>query len=170
MSLTGLESRTLWLTVWHSDMFGRNDFLGEVMISLQNKVFDNPMPQWYQLEERVSVCTFSWFFNDNFIHSQSEPFEDVTTYRGDIIVGLKFVPGSSSDSSGSTYSHGLSLRKFSIKSSSSANSQNNGMSSGSMSCSKNTKGSLHVLVKEAKHLSPIKANGHCDAFCKRYFN
>lgn len=65
MSLSSLESRTLWLTVWHSDMFGRNDFLGEVMISLQNKVFDNPMPQWYQLEERVSVCTFfpSWQFN-----------------------------------------------------------------------------------------------------------
>jgi synaptotagmin-like protein len=55
MSLSSLESRTLWLTVWHSDMFGRNDFLGEVMISLQNKVFDNPLPQWYQLEERVSV-------------------------------------------------------------------------------------------------------------------
>lgn len=54
MSLSSLESRTLWLTVWHSDMFGRNDFLGEVMISLQNKVFDNPLPQWYQLEERVS--------------------------------------------------------------------------------------------------------------------
>jgi synaptotagmin-like protein len=55
MSLSSLESRTLWLTVWHSDMFGRNDFLGEVMISLQNKVFDNPQPQWYPLEERVRV-------------------------------------------------------------------------------------------------------------------
>lgn len=55
MSLSSLESRTLWLTVWHSDMFGRNDFLGEVMISLQNKVFDNPQPQWYHLEERVSL-------------------------------------------------------------------------------------------------------------------
>ncbi|KAG5670500.1 hypothetical protein PVAND_000759 [Polypedilum vanderplanki] len=146
MSLSSLESRTLWLTVWHSDMFGRNDFLGEVMISLQNKVFDNPLPQWYQLEER------------------SEPFEDVTTYRGDIIVGLKFIPGSESSSS---YSHGLSLRKFSIKSNSSSNSANNG-SSATSTCSKNTKGSLHVLVKEAKHLSAVKANGNCDAFCKSY--
>lgn len=57
MSLSSLESRTLWLTVWHSDMFGRNDFLGEVMISLQNKVFDNPLPQWYQLEERVCILS-----------------------------------------------------------------------------------------------------------------
>lgn len=28
-------------------------------------------------------------------------------------------------------------------------------------------GQLHVLVKEAKHLTPIKPNGSCDAFCKR---
>jgi synaptotagmin-like protein len=94
----------------------------------------------------------------------------VTTYRGDIIVGLKFIPGGES-SSGSSNSHGLSLRKFSIKSNSSAtssNNNNNGTSGGSpLANSKNTKGSLHVLVKEAKHLSAVKANGHCDAFCKR---
>lgn len=54
MPLNSLEARTLWLTVWHSDMFGRNDFLGEVSINLQGKVFDNPQPQWYSLQERVS--------------------------------------------------------------------------------------------------------------------
>lgn len=54
MSLNSLETRTLWLTVWHSDMFGRNDFLGEVTINLQGIVFDNPQPQWYTLQERVS--------------------------------------------------------------------------------------------------------------------
>lgn len=56
MLLNSLESRTLWLTVWHSDMFGRNDFLGEVMITLQGKVFDNPQPQWYTLQERVLIA------------------------------------------------------------------------------------------------------------------
>lgn len=55
MPLNSLESRTLWLTVWHSDMFGRNDFLGEVTINLQGKVFDNPQSQWYSLQERVSI-------------------------------------------------------------------------------------------------------------------
>lgn len=55
MSLSSLESRTLWLSVWHSDMFGRNDFLGEVLISLQGRVFDNPQPQWYLLQERVKI-------------------------------------------------------------------------------------------------------------------
>lgn len=85
---------------------------------------------------------------------QSEPFDDVLTYRGDIIVGLKFVPPDSKSSfSRSSISSGL--RKFgSIKSSTSSRNSS-------------TKGSLHVLVKEAKNLSPVKANGTCDAFCKR---
>lgn len=55
MSLSSLEARTLWLTVWHSDMFGRNDFLGEVTVNLQGRVFDHPQPQWYTLQERVSA-------------------------------------------------------------------------------------------------------------------
>ncbi|GAB0092466.1 uncharacterized protein DMENIID0001_074590 [Sergentomyia squamirostris] len=130
MSISSLESRTLWLTVWHSDMFGRNDFLGEVLINLQGKLFDNPQPQWYQLQER------------------SEPFDEPAAYRGDIIVGLKFVPPDSGYNSGSG---NLSLRKFSKS-----------------SIKTTTKGSLHVLVKEAKNLMPVKANGTCDAFCKSY--
>lgn len=55
MSLNELELRTLWLSVWHSDMFGRNDFLGEVTMALENKVFDDPLPKWYNLQERVSM-------------------------------------------------------------------------------------------------------------------
>uniref|UniRef100_A0A2C9JC92 C2 domain-containing protein n=1 Tax=Biomphalaria glabrata TaxID=6526 RepID=A0A2C9JC92_BIOGL len=54
-----LESRTLWVTVWHNDRFGRNDFLGEVTISLDYYRFDESEPQWYPLQERVSdsyVC------------------------------------------------------------------------------------------------------------------
>lgn len=57
ISLNELETRTLWLTVWHSDMFGRNDFLGEVMMTLENKVFDDPTPKWYNLQERVSFIS-----------------------------------------------------------------------------------------------------------------
>lgn len=51
--LSHLELRTLWVTVWHSDIFGRNDFLGEVNINLDGRLFDNPRPQWYPLQERV---------------------------------------------------------------------------------------------------------------------
>lgn len=90
-----------------------------------------------------------------FERKQSEPFDDISTYRGDIIVGLKFVPPDAKTSHFSRSSISSGLRKFgSIKS-----------SSGSRSSS--SKGSLHVLVKEAKNLSPVKANGTCDAFCKR---
>lgn len=53
--LSQLESRTLWMSVWHSDIFGRNDFLGEVNINLNGRMFDDPRPQWYPLEERVGT-------------------------------------------------------------------------------------------------------------------
>ncbi|XP_075147717.1 bitesize isoform X2 [Haematobia irritans] len=143
MPVSSLESRTLWLTVWHSDMFGRNDFLGEVSVNLQGRVFDNPQSQWYLLQER------------------SEPFDEVATYRGDIVVGLKYVPpeGSKSNFMRSTTSNSSGgLRKFgSIKSV--AISKTDRSAKG---------GQLHVLVKEAKHLTPIKPNGTCDAFCKSY--
>ncbi|VEN58797.1 unnamed protein product [Callosobruchus maculatus] len=96
-------------------MFGRNDFLGEVMMTLENKVFDDPTPRWYQLQERT------------------EPFEDVQSYKGDIIVCLKFVPPDMT-----------SHKK------------------------KRSRGALHVLVKEAKSLTGVKANGTSDPFCKSY--
>ncbi|XP_059490758.1 uncharacterized protein LOC132205615 [Neocloeon triangulifer] len=120
LTLQGLETRTLWLTVWHSDMFGRNDFLGEVMMSLENVVFDDPTPKWYPLQERT------------------EPFEELISYKGDIIVGLKFVPPEVS-------------------------SMGNGKKK-----NKQPKGSLHVLVKEAKNLTAVKTSGTSDPFCKSY--
>ncbi|XP_032597494.1 synaptotagmin-like protein 4 [Drosophila grimshawi] len=143
--ISSLESRTLWLTVWHSDMFGRNDFLGEVSVNLQGRLFDNPQSQWYLLQER------------------SEPFDDVATYRGDIVVGLKYIPPENLKSS--IFSRGSSLTG------SSSNLRKFGGSIKSVASKSDRSikgGQLHVLVKEAKHLSPIKTNGTCDAFCKSY--
>ncbi|XP_065217826.1 probable serine/threonine-protein kinase DDB_G0282963 [Planococcus citri] len=68
-----LETRTLWLSVWHSDIFGRNDFLGEVIIPLENKVFDDPLPKLYALQER------------------SEVIDNLSNLKGELIVALKFV-------------------------------------------------------------------------------
>ncbi|XP_050297159.1 uncharacterized protein LOC126736703 isoform X2 [Anthonomus grandis grandis] len=116
MSLNELELRTLWLSVWHSDMFGRNDFLGEVTMALENKVFDDPTPKWYNLQERT------------------EPFDDMLSFKGDIIVCLKFVPPD------------MTVHKK----------------------GKRSRGSLHILVKEAKALTAVKANGTSDPFCKSY--
>lgn len=140
ISLNDLETRTLWLTVWHSDMFGRNDFLGEVMMSLENKVFDNPAPQSYMLQERVGVRPGGMrqirgdVLNRTFLPFQTEPFEDILSYKGEIIIGLKFVPPDAK-----------TLQKK----------------------GKRSKGTLNVKVKEAKNLTAVKSNGISDPFCKR---
>ncbi|XP_033214802.1 uncharacterized protein LOC117171527 isoform X2 [Belonocnema kinseyi] len=131
MSLNGLEARTLWLTVWHSDMFGRNDFLGEVRMPLENKIFDDPRPQWYPLQERT------------------EPFDDPIAYKGEVIVGLKFVPPDPAQQerereTGTTDYRGKHRKNWS-------------------------RGALHVLVKEARNLQTrAKHTGSCDPFCKSY--
>ena len=49
-----VERRTMWISVWHSDMFGRNDFLGEVMMPMAGQVFDDPSAKWFSLQDRVS--------------------------------------------------------------------------------------------------------------------
>ncbi|XP_076172876.1 uncharacterized protein LOC143149426 isoform X1 [Ptiloglossa arizonensis] len=131
MSLSGLETRTLWLTVWHSDMFGRNDFLGEVQMPLENKIFDDPTPKWYPLQERT------------------EPFDDPVAYKGEVIVGLKFVPPDPTQQE----------REREI-----------GSDRGASKSKKNwSRGALHVLVKEARNLQTRgKNSGTCDPFCKSY--
>ncbi|XP_024943527.1 uncharacterized protein LOC107270394 isoform X2 [Cephus cinctus] len=133
MSLNGLETRTLWLTVWHSDMFGRNDFLGEVRMPLENKIFDDPTPKWYSLQERT------------------EPFDDPIAYKGEVIVGLKFVPPDPAQQQEREREHGVDHR-------------------GTSKARKNwSRGALHVLVKEARNLQTrAKHNGTCDPFCKSY--
>lgn len=108
--LTSLSSRTLWLSVWHADMFGRNDFLGEVTLPLADVVFDDPAPMWYKLQERT------------------EQFDEQHGSRGDLIIGLKF----------------------------------------ELQEPNKSKGTLHVLVKEAKNLVANKPNGLADVFCKSY--
>lgn len=88
MTLNGLESRALWLTVWHSDMFGRNDFLGEVRMPLENKIFDDPRPQWYPLQERVTnlviIISFEWLsYNEhNFLLRRRNPLTTQSRTRG----------------------------------------------------------------------------------------
>ncbi|XP_029175855.1 uncharacterized protein LOC114944217 isoform X2 [Nylanderia fulva] len=131
MSLSGLETRTLWLTVWHSDMFGRNDFLGEVRMPLENKIFDDPAPHWYPLQERT------------------EPFDDPVAYKGEVIVGLKFVPPDPAQQE---------------------RDRESGVERGSSKARKNwSRGALHVLVKEARNLQTRgKNSGTCDPFCKSY--
>lgn len=91
ISLNGLETRTLWLTVWHSDMFGRNDFLGEVMMTLENKVFDDPTPQWYNLQERVSFFHSQLLFFILLLSKMTKYFPDFRLNHLTICCHLKVI-------------------------------------------------------------------------------
>ena len=58
VSYDELLHRTLWLAVWNHDRFGHNDFLGEVLIPIDEYrqsgfSLEDPEPQWYHLCERV---------------------------------------------------------------------------------------------------------------------
>ncbi|XP_035711045.1 uncharacterized protein LOC110854038 isoform X4 [Folsomia candida] len=72
LTLSDLQNRTLWLSVWHSDMFGKNIFLGEVLVELKDRVFDDPNPQPWDLQE------------------MSGQTEDMS--RGDVVIALKWQP------------------------------------------------------------------------------
>ncbi|XP_055849459.1 synaptotagmin-like protein 2 isoform X2 [Episyrphus balteatus] len=72
LPISKLKKCSIWLTVWNSDLLGRNDFLGEVIVKLEDKVFDKPQPEWYTLQQK------------------SERLETDSTYYGDLVVALKF--------------------------------------------------------------------------------
>ena len=48
-----LTSRTLWLSVWDWDRFGKNRFLGEVRLPLSSLDLQDTTDQWYQLKDKV---------------------------------------------------------------------------------------------------------------------
>ncbi|KAM4796627.1 synaptotagmin-like protein 5 isoform 2-T3 [Rhinophrynus dorsalis] len=75
ISHTQLETRTLQLTVWHNDRFGRNSFLGEVDIPLDSWNFENQEDEFFTLQPKADMAS------------------DVTLqYKGEIIVGLRYTP------------------------------------------------------------------------------
>ncbi|XP_018102116.1 synaptotagmin-like protein 5 isoform X1 [Xenopus laevis] len=74
ISHTQLETRTLQLTVWHNDRFGRNSFLGEVDIPLDSWNFENQEDESFPLQPKMDLAS------------------DVTLqYKGEITVGLRYV-------------------------------------------------------------------------------
>ncbi|XP_076444658.1 uncharacterized protein LOC143282778 [Babylonia areolata] len=70
-----LENRTLWVTVWHNDRLGRNDFLGEVLIPMDTYRFGDPTPCTYTLQARTPDTVN----------------EESMQYKGDLLVALKYV-------------------------------------------------------------------------------
>ncbi|XP_052238711.1 uncharacterized protein LOC127850016 isoform X2 [Dreissena polymorpha] len=74
ISKSELENRTLWVTVWHNDRFGRNVFLGEVTINFDYYKFDDPSPRWYPLQERMDYQPAA-----------------MMVYKGDLSISLRYV-------------------------------------------------------------------------------
>ncbi|KAF3812731.1 hypothetical protein GH733_019094 [Mirounga leonina] len=70
-----LETRTLQLSVWHHDRFGRNSFLGEVEIPFDSWNFENPNDEWFVLQPKVE------FAADIGLH-----------YKGELTVVLRYIP------------------------------------------------------------------------------
>ena len=80
--------------------------------------------------------------------TQTEPFDDPVAYKGEVIVGLKFVPPDPArqDRERDSCEQRANKAKKSW-----------------------SRGSLHVLVKEARNLQTrAKNSGTCDPFCKRF--
>ncbi|XP_018419684.1 PREDICTED: synaptotagmin-like protein 4 [Nanorana parkeri] len=75
-----LLSRTLQLSVWHHDRFGRNTFLGEVNLPLDSWNFDS------MVEECLPL------------HGKGNGDAGVPNYKGELVVSLKYVPPSKSTS------------------------------------------------------------------------
>lgn len=117
VTMSELQARVLWLSVWHSDIFGRNDFLGEVMLQLSECLFKQFEPKWYPLQER------------------RESLEMPLSYKGDLLLSLKYMPP---DVTNWASKQGPA------------------------------RGSLHILVKEARNLMATRSNGTADPFCKSY--
>ena len=49
-----LSSKTLWLSVWDWDRFGRNQFLGEMKVPLQSLDLWTETDVWYPLVDKVN--------------------------------------------------------------------------------------------------------------------
>ncbi|XP_007452035.1 PREDICTED: synaptotagmin-like protein 5 isoform X2 [Lipotes vexillifer] len=70
-----LEMRTLQLSVWHYDRFGRNSFLGEVEIPFDSWNFENPSDEWFVLQPKVEFAA------------------DIgLQYKGELTVILRYIP------------------------------------------------------------------------------
>ncbi|XP_067848959.1 synaptotagmin-like protein 5 isoform X3 [Heptranchias perlo] len=75
ISHTQLETRTLQLSVWHYDRFGRNSFLGEVEIPFDSWDLENQIEEWFLLQPKLEAAV-----------------DNVLQYKGELTVSLRYVP------------------------------------------------------------------------------
>ncbi|KAG7463462.1 hypothetical protein MATL_G00176770 [Megalops atlanticus] len=75
ISHSQLETRTLQLSVWHSDRFGRNSFLGEVEITFDSWEFENQAEEWFALQPKAE-----------------SGMDTMLQYKGELTVVLRYIP------------------------------------------------------------------------------
>ncbi|XP_041067558.1 synaptotagmin-like protein 5 isoform X2 [Carcharodon carcharias] len=75
ISHSQLETRTLQLSVWHYDRFGRNSFLGEVEIPFDAWDLENQIEDWFLLQPKVETAV-----------------DNVLQYKGELTVCLRYTP------------------------------------------------------------------------------
>ncbi|KAG1714871.1 Synaptotagmin-like protein 4 [Nymphon striatum] len=74
VTISELETRTLWLTVWHVDRLGQNFFLGEITLPLGSDSLMLTEPTWFPLKERL------------------EPSEYLNDGKGELHLSIKYSP------------------------------------------------------------------------------
>jgi hypothetical protein len=72
VSESELSSRTVWLSVWDWDRFGRNQFLGEVRLPLSSLDLGSDTELWYPLLDKVRFSK-PLFTLSNFLDTISNP-------------------------------------------------------------------------------------------------
>ncbi|XP_077436600.1 synaptotagmin-like protein 5 isoform X2 [Vanacampus margaritifer] len=75
ISHSQLETRTLQVSVWHHDRFGRNSFLGEVELSFDSWEFDSQIDEWFGLQPKLE-----------------SNMDAAMQYKGELTVVLKYIP------------------------------------------------------------------------------
>ncbi|XP_036404653.1 synaptotagmin-like protein 4 [Megalops cyprinoides] len=120
-----LLTRSLQLSVWHHDRFGRNAFLGEVDLPLDSRNLTSAHEERVALRGKVAASLASAF----------------AQYKGELVISLKYV---------------------------SANEPPTDKAKGKKKKKEEEGGELHVLIKEAKNLTAMKAGGTSDSFVKGY--
>lgn len=72
---TQLETRTLQVSVWHYDRFGRNSFLGEVEIPFDSWDLGKQIEEWFPLQPKFESA-----------------IDNVLQYKGELTVALRYTP------------------------------------------------------------------------------
>ncbi|XP_062906896.1 synaptotagmin-like protein 5 [Mobula hypostoma] len=72
---TQLETRTLQVSVWHYDRFGRNSFLGEVEIPFDSWDIEKQVEDWFLLQPKIESAV-----------------DSVLQYKGELTISLRYTP------------------------------------------------------------------------------